>query len=178
MKTETYSVDEKRFATFLKKVSKRRTIFSLTVIIVVIGMFVIIMPKIERNFPIFLFIIIVGIILFGALWLGQKNWTNTLLKFQDAKFEISQTEITLLSSSLTSRSIPFDQIAVIDKTFKGTVLVKGNSWTKINYYQPKKIGIPLESIDRIFIPSVTQNYEELIEKVKRQAKKNRKFILR
>lgn len=130
--TDTYSVDETKYDDFVKNISKRRTILGLVVFSVVMGIFTFIFTKNNKDFPIVLFVIIVGIIFFGAFWWGQKIWTRTLFKFRDASFEISPTEINLTSSSLELRSIPLNKIAIIDKSSKGTVLVKGSFWTKID----------------------------------------------
>lgn len=162
---ETYLIDEKKYDDFVKVVSKKRTVFSLTVFVVVIAVFGFISTQIDHDFPIIFFALIVGLVFFGAFWWGQKFWIKTLLKFRDATIEITATKINLKSSFLDFRSIPLDQIAVIDKTSKGTVIVKGNFWNKIDYYRPKRGGGSLDYQDRIFIPRVTQNYERLIKKI-------------
>lgn len=164
----TYSVDQTKYASFVEKVSIRRIVFSLTVFVVVKAVFSFLITQFDKDFPRFLLLFIVGTVLLGALWWAHKSWVKTLRKFQDATFEISLTEISMSSPSPGTRSISFDQIAVIDKTPKGTVLVRGNSWTKLDYYRPKRSGTPLDSPDRIFIPRVTDDYEKLLERIKPQ----------
>lgn len=62
------------------------------------------------------------------------------------------------------KSFPYEDICVIDKKKFGTMIVKGNKWRKIDYYWPN-IGSPVNNHDKIFIPSVTSSYNDIIGKL-------------
>lgn len=94
-------------------------------------------------------------------------WTSTLNKFQNAVYELTPTTLIIKRDDIKPREIRLRDIVVIHRTKKGTVLVSGNGWTKFNYYRPKISGNSIDQNDRIFIPSVTDNYDELIKEIRK-----------
>jgi len=122
--------------------------------------------NLDKDFP-FLVFLIATVIIFGTFYLGQKIWASTLNKFQNAVYELTSKTLTIKRDDIEPRKIKLSDIAVIHKTKKGTVLVAGNRWTKIDYYRPKISGNQIDLDDRIFVPSVTENYDELINKIKK-----------
>lgn len=166
MKTETYTVDKSKYDNYVKSVNQRNLIVALTILGILIAVFVFLARMSNKVFFVIPFVLVVAVVFLGALRWGQHILTKTLLKFKDAVIEFSSTGVSLKGTSLKSRDIPFDKIAVIDTSLKGTVIVKGNFWTKVDYYRPKIGGVSLDFEDRIFIPRIIDDYEELIKKIK------------
>jgi hypothetical protein len=109
--------------------------------------------------------IIIGVFVFGV-----KSWNNKLRDLADTEFILTTTSLIQKSPKQTEKNFDFVEIAVLDKKKFGTTIIKGNWWTKIDYYRPKKSSYQLDDPKRIFIPSITTNYSELIDTLK-QAKR-------
>lgn len=159
----TFMVNENEFDSYLKSVHKRRLISSSLIFVVIVSLMSTITHSNDSSFPIIYFI---SILFFSALLYGLKLGEKTFEKFKNATYTITKDELILSSTKLGSRSIAFNQIAVIHKHYIGTTIVKGGLLTKLNYYRPKTPATSIDFEDRIFIPSMTTNYEELIGKIK------------
>src|SRR5690606_17534472 len=120
------------------------------------------------NYVPFGVLIFATVIIFIALYFGHKKWTSTLKKFQNAIYKLSPKTLTIKRDDIKPREISLSDIVVFHKTQKGTVLVTGNGWTKFDYYRPKISGNSLDKDNQIFIPSVTDNYDELIREIKKR----------
>lgn len=163
---ETYPVLQDQFDSYAKEVAKRRRLVTSVIFVVVISLFSLISTRLDSEFPLIIYITVLGAIMLGAFLWGQKIWTKTLLKFKTATYELDNTEVQLKGEGFGIRSIQLDRLAVMDTTWKGTTLVEGNIWTKLDYYRPKKGSNSLDQKGRIFIPRVTLNYDVLLEKIK------------
>jgi len=72
-----------------------------------------------------------------------------------------------MNGNKVERTFSFSEIVVIDKRKFGTTIVKGNVWTKIDYYRPTT-PYQLDHPKLIFVPCITTNYPELIERLREQ----------
>jgi hypothetical protein len=166
--TKTYSIDKSSFDQYIRSTTKNWTITALIVLCIVLTFEAFIIYNLDTEFPFWVLLFATALI-FGAIYLGQKMWTSTLKKFQNAVYELTPRSLIIKRDDIKPREIKLSDIVVFNKTKKGTVLVTGNGWTKLDYYRPKISGNSLDQDDRIFIPSVTDNYAELILEIKKTA---------
>ncbi len=103
----------------------------------------------------------------GAFIYGVKWWNDKLRELSDTEFILTATSLTHKTPNQTEKNFDFLEIAVLDRKKLGTTIIKGNWLTKINYYIPKKIPYQLDDPKLIFIPSITTNYSELIDTLKK-----------
>jgi hypothetical protein len=84
---------------------------------------------------------------------GQYFIDHSSLKFESIDNEFS-------------RDFKLDEIAVIHPTKLGTTIARGDNETKFDYSTPKRRGsFAVGKPDVIFIPTITTNYSELIDKI-------------
>jgi hypothetical protein len=106
-------------------------------------------------------------LIIGAFLFGVRRWHNKLRRLSGTEFLLTSYGITQTRLNQVERDISFSEMAVVDKKKFGTTILKGNGWTKIDYYRPKR-PYQLDDPRLIFVPSITTNYAELIEKLKQQ----------
>ena len=117
----------------------------------------------------------IAILLFCLLILKLlNNRIETLTDYLSAEYLLSNDSITMLYNLVQDRTINFnDQITI--KSFPiGTFILNGDyDFTDfyLSKYQPQKIPINDEDI---FIPLITENYELLIESIKKYKKAHKK----
>lgn len=105
-------------------------------------------------------------LMFGAFLLSIKLWNHRLGKIVNAEFRFTSESFVQEIDNNPARQFSFSEIAVVHKQKFGTMVVKGNRWTKINYFRPKKFSpYDIDSANIIFIPSITTNYLELVETI-------------
>lgn len=159
-----YSVDSSKYDYYLKEMQKFRTIRFLIILIIVTTVIYFSYSR-SHHTPIWV-LLLTTVVLCGAYFRGQRRWTAELNKFKDAKYELTSDVVKMYRGMEPPRLIKLSDIIVLDKTKVGTLLIIGNRWTKFNYYRPKRSGEPIDSQDRIFIPSVTNGYKDLIKQIK------------
>jgi hypothetical protein len=160
-----YKVDRKQMDEYLKN---RFISVSITAsILVVIAFSMLTFILIKRNAPdgLWSFLFSVPIII-SAFVFGLKRWNNKLRDLAETEFILTTTGLTQKTPHQAEKNFEFKEIAVLDKKKFGTTIIKGNWWTKIDYYRPKKSPYQLDDPKLIFIPSITTNYSELIETLK------------
>jgi len=113
-------------------------------------------------------------LLVTAFLYGVNRGHNKLRKLTDSEFILKEDFIIQMKQNQVERVFGFSEIAVIDKRKFGTTILKGNMWTKVDYYRPKRSPYQLDDPKLIFVPSITTNYSELIEIVKQQRRLKRK----
>jgi hypothetical protein len=163
---ETFSVIKNEFDFYVKSATKKRWITLSSIFFVVILFFAAYTKSLNPDFPTLFYVVFISLTMFGVLFWGQSIWAKTLSKFKTASYELNQKEIRFICDLIETKTFKLNEIAAIDTTWKGTVLVKGDIWAKIEYYRPKKSGNSLDSNSIIFIPRVTDNYDLLVEKIK------------
>jgi hypothetical protein len=112
-------------------------------------------------------------VLATAFLYGVKRWHDKLRELADNKFILTEDRIIRIKGNQIERAFFFSEIAVIDKKKFGTAILKGGIWTKIDYYRPKRSPHQLDDPKLIFVPIITTDYLELIEKLK-EAKRLRR----
>jgi hypothetical protein len=165
-----YRVDGQQIDGYLKKVFISRATTFVIVIAVVMTMFTFIIYKQDSEFPIWILILAVAIVVVAFLF-GMKLWNDNLRKIANTEFILTNEGIIQSTQNNVERDFKFTEIAVIKKMKLGTTIVKGNLLTKIDFYRPKRVSpYQLGDPTTIFIPNITTNYSELIDNI-RQAKR-------
>ncbi|MFZ6052630.1 hypothetical protein [Halocola ammonii] len=167
---EVFQVDSRSFDRYLNLFMQRRAIIAWVLFTVILVLFSLVIIQLDSSFPVLLFSIGTSFIFIISFVWSQKRLKKTLLKFRDANFSVDSEGIKMTGTLLKERKIPLEQIALVDQTSKGAIIVKGNFWSKVEYYRPKVSGSTLDSPDRIFIPRVTVKYENLVSRIKMHLK--------
>jgi hypothetical protein len=163
-----YKVDGKQIDKYLKKRSIYVSITSALIVLVVISNFTFILIKQNAPNGLWSFLFSIPVII-GAFVYGTIRWNNKLRGLAETEFILTTTSLTQKIPNQAEKIFSFPEIAVLDKKKFGTTIIKGNWWTKIDYYRPKNIAYQVDDPKVIFIPSITTNYSELISILK-QAK--------
>lgn len=163
--TKTYQIDSSQFESVLDLAVKKRTIKSSLIFIGVCAEFFFLTQQIDRDFPSVIIILSIGIIGSFALGYAISDFKKTLKKFEHATYKLTRDKLEMTLND-EKRQIQFSEIATIDRQPFGTTVVKGKLLSKIDYYRPKNSGNRLDQKDVIFVPKSTNDYEELIEKIK------------
>jgi hypothetical protein len=133
--------------------------------IVIFCMFAFILIKINAPVGFWSFAFSIPLMI-GAFVLSNKLWNDRLKKIVNAEFRLTADSLVQEIENNQIKKFMFSEIAVVDKQKFGTTIVKGNRWTKIDYYRPKKFSpYQIDSENVIFIPSITTNYTELVETI-------------
>ena len=106
-------------------------------------------------------------IMIGAFAFGVWTWNKKLRNLAGTEFILTDNSLVQRSPNQTEKDFNLNEIAVVDKKKFGTTIIKGDWLAKVDYYRPKKSSYHLDDPKLIFIPSITTNYVELIETIKR-----------
>ena len=160
-----YRVDGKQMDEYLKNRFISVSITAFIIVVIVFSNLTFIIIKLNAPDGLWSFLFSVPIIIVAFLF-GVRRWNNKLRDLADTEFILTTTRLTQKTPNQAEKNIDFLEIAVLDKKKFGTTIIKGNWWTKIDYYRPKKIPYQLDDPKLIFIPSITTNYSELIDNLK------------
>lgn len=155
-----YAVDASKYDHYLRKVRRVWTIRFF--IIATIGTILFYFNPYLYNTPIWIWLAIIAVICVAYFW-GYSRWTEELKKFKDAKYDLTFEVLTMYKGLESPRQINLSDIAILHRKIEGTLLVVGNWWTRFNYYRSQRGSI--DNHDRIFIPSATNGYEELVKEI-------------
>lgn len=108
-----------------------------------------------------------------AFVFGLKRWNTGLGKLANTEFILTHESLIQKTPDQTEKKFEFSKIVIIDEQKFGTNIVIGNWLTKLNYHRPKKTPYPLDDPQLIFIPTITSNYNELIELLNQAKNLNR-----
>jgi hypothetical protein len=162
-----YQVDKDKMDDYIKSLDKRRTIVFGIVTLIVISIQTFIGYSIDNDFP-FWVLIIATIIISVAFYFGLKLANDKLKQLSSGQYFIDNTLLRFVGADSLTREFKLDEIAVVHRKYSGTLIVKGNGWTKFNYIRPKRTNsYQLGGLDIIFIPTITSNYPDLVDTVKR-----------
>lgn len=154
---------------YLKKRFISKSITASIIFVIVYSMLTYISIKQDAPDGLWSFLFSVPIVII-AFVLSIKRWNNKFRELSDTEFILTTTNLTQKTSNKKEKNFDLIEIIVVDKKKFGTTIIKGNWWTKIDYYRPKKTPYELDDANLIFIPSITPNYAELIDTIK-QAKR-------
>jgi hypothetical protein len=172
-----YHVDKEQVGDYIKSRGKRSTTVFVIVGIVIISLQTFNGKSLDGDFP-FGVMIIGAIIISIAFYIGNRSTNNKLKQLSDGKFFIDQSLITFEAADGKTKVLKLDEIAVIHKKHYGTIVIKGNGWTNFHYLRPKKTsGFELENQNVIFIPTITSNYTELLDKLMHNATNAMKIFI-
>lgn len=165
-----FYIDKNKMPPFIKMVTIRSSIVFTIVILLLFSIIIIPMQNMEPDLPFWTFFII-GLVTVLAFCLGIYLSNKNLYQLAEGKFSIENNILKFHFANEHVTEINLNQIAVINKYYHGTMIVKGNNWTIFFYLWPKRssrfgVGGP----DIIFIPSITSNYMELVLEIKKGAK--------
>lgn len=165
-----YQVDKNQMDDYIKSLDKHRTTVFAIVTLVVLLLQTFIAFNLDRDFPFWVFIIATVVILI-AFYLGLRLANDKLKQLSNGQFFIDNSSLKLEGVDSLTREFKLDEIAVIHKKYSGTLIVKGNGWTKFNYIRPKRTNsYQIGGLNIIFIPTITSGYSDLVEIIKQTAK--------
>jgi|694.fasta_scaffold23665_3 hypothetical protein len=163
-----YKVEEIRMSEYLKKRFIYVSIKATFLMVTAFSMLTFVLYKQNAIDGIWSYLFSAPIILI-ALVIGLIRWNTQLSKLTNTEYILTNDSLTQKAPFQSEKNFKFSTIVVIDEQKFGTNIVKGNWLSKINYYRPKKSPFQINDPQLIFIPSITSNYNELIELLK-QAK--------
>jgi hypothetical protein len=165
-----YQVDKDQMHDYLKSLDKRRTTVFVIVTLVVLSMQTFIAYNIDKDFP-FWVIIIATVVISVAFYFGLRLANDKLKQLSNGQYYIDNSLLKFEGSDSLKREFRLDEIAVIHKKYSGTLILKGNGWTKFNYIRPKRTNsYQLGGLDIIFVPTITTNYIDLVDAIKQTSK--------
>ncbi len=164
-----YQVDEFQVDEYLKKWNKRRLIIYVLVISVILPITSLITYQETNTSTFLLYLLIMSVIIVVAFYFSLKYANSQIRQLTGGQYFIDDSIIKFQGSEKSDRKFNLDEIAVIHKRYSGTIIIKGNIWTKINYLRPKKSFYQVNHYNVIFIPTITTNYSELVNQVKKAA---------
>jgi hypothetical protein len=165
-----YKVENNLMDDYLTSLDRRRTFVFAVVTLIVLSIQVFIVYNLDSYFPFWIFIIVTAIIAI-AFYFSLRLVNDKLKQLAGGQYFLNNSSVKFLTVDNLTREFNLDDIAVIDKKYSGTLIVKGNSWTKFNYIRPKRTNsYQIGELDIIFIPTITSNYAELVEKLKQRTK--------
>jgi hypothetical protein len=105
-----------------------------------------------------------------AFYYSLRFTNNKLKQLAGGHYFIDNSVLKFESLTGLTRAFKLEEIVVIHKKYAGAMVVKGNSWTKLNYIRPKRgNSYQLGGSNTIFIPTITTNYTDLIGKINHAA---------
>lgn len=165
-----YQVDKNVMDDYIKSLDKRRTSIFVIVTLVVLSMQTFIAYNLDNDFP-FWVIIIATVIISVSFYIGLRLANDKLKQLSNGQYIIDHLTLKLEAGDSLTREFKLEEIAVIHKKYSGTLIVKGNGWTKFNYIRPKRTNsYQVGGLDIIFIPAITSNYADLVATIKQTAK--------
>jgi hypothetical protein len=167
-KIAEYPVDTNGFADYIKSARRRRATTAIFLFIMLIASQVIIGVNLDDRGVHWVMLIAVALAA-GAFYFGLNRWSGMLEKFAAANYKLTDTGIVLMINNVEERNFSYADISVVHASVIGTTIVKGSTFSKLNYIRPKKIPTSFDAPDRIFIPTVTIGYEMLISEIKLKA---------
>jgi len=178
---KNYQVDQNQINDYLISLEKRKNKVLLVAFVVLISVLlfsVISTDKLLSFFPISMAFF--SIILMSALYFAfVRMYAKQKLQIESlfiGKYELDETSLKFLAPAPLARDFRFDEVAVIHKRPYGTIIIKGDSWTRMNYLRvtwgmyKSRNPYQFDSDNVIFIPNITSNYIEMIESIKQSAK--------
>lgn len=170
-----YQVDKDQMDDYIKSLDKRRTTVFVLVTLIVISIQTFIGYNLDNDFP-FWVLIIATIIISLAFYFGIRLANDKLKLLSNGRYFIDSSLLKFVGADSLTREFKLDEIAVVHKKYSGTLVVKGNGWTKFNYIRPKRTNsYQLGGLDIIFIPTITSDYHDLVDTVKRTTPKAMKL---
>lgn len=160
-----YQVDEQQMDGYLKNRFISVSITFSIIIGVLLSLFAFILFKQQALVGLWSFLIAMPIITIAFIF-GVRQWNDKLRKLSGTEFILTSNSLVQKIPNEVEKGFNVSEIAVIDKKKFGTTIIKGNWLTRINYYRPKKSAYQLNDPNLIFIPSITTNYNELINSIK------------
>ena len=165
-----FHIDKDKIPPFIKMVTIRSAIIFTIVTLLLFSIVIFSTKNTDPDFPIWIFFII-GLIILIAFCLGIYISNKKLHQFAEGKFNIENSILIFQFANEQITEINLNQIAVVHKYYSGTMIIKGNNWTKFFYLWPKRSGrFEVGGHNAIFIPVITSNYAELISEIKKGAK--------
>ena len=168
-----YRVDRKQIDEYLKRRFTSVSITASIIAVVVFSDLAYILYKQGATDALWIFFICIPVCA-AAYFYGVKRWNDKLRTLADTEFELTSDSIVQSSETQVRKSFKFSEIAVVHKKKFGTLVVKGGWLTKIDYYRPKNTPYQLGEPGTIFIPTITTNYDHLIDAIKKARKLSRK----
>ena len=164
-----YQVDNDKMKNYIKSLDKHRIFVFVIVTLIILTMQFIIAYKLDNEFPFWL-IIIATVIISVAFYFGLNQVNDKLKQTSNGQYFIDHQTLKFETIDSLTREFKLEEIAVIHKKYSGTMIVKGNVWTKFNYFRPKKTSLyQIGGLDIIFIPTITSNYTDLVDNIKQAA---------
>ncbi len=161
-----YQVDGQQMDEYLKSRFISVSITASISVVIVLSMLTFISYKQNALDGLWSFLFSIPLII-GAFLFGVKRWHDKLRKLSDTQFILTNSSLVQKLPNHTDKEFDFLKIAVVDKKKFGTTIIKGSWLTRIDYYRPKKSVTQLDDPNLIFIPSITTNYSELIDTIKK-----------
>ncbi len=166
----TFRIDKNLMDDYINSLDKRRTIVFVIATLVVLSIQAFIAYNIDSDFPFWVLIVATAVIAV-AFYFSLRLSNDTLRQLADGQFYIDNSVLKFVATDSLTRQFNLDQIAVIHKKYSGTIVVKGNGWTKFNYIRPKRTNFyQVGGLDVIFIPTITSNYSDLLDTVMQTSK--------
>ncbi len=165
----TYCVDKSLMEDYIKSLDKRRAIVFIIMILVAFLLQGFIAYNLDNDFP-FWVIIIAAVVIAVAFYFSLRLANDQLKQLSGGSFYLDKSILKFIAADNLIRQFNLDEIAVIHKKYSGTMVVKGNGWTKFNYIRPKKSAYQVMQHNVIFIPTITSNYVDLVDKIEQTAK--------
>ena len=170
-----YQVDEILMDEYLKKWNKRRLIVYVLVISVILTLTLSITYQNSNSSTFLMYLLLMSVIIVVAFYFSLKYANSQIRQLTGGQYFIDDSLIRVQGTEKSDREFNLNEIAVIHKKYSGTIIIKGNIWTKINYLRPKKSFYQVNHYNVIFIPTITTNYIELVDRVKKSAANAMKF---
>ena len=158
---------------YIKALNKRRSFIFISILLIISTTLLIVYNVTIIQF-IFLFITI-QVIGSLALYFGLQLGNSKFRQFSNGQYFVDNSTLKFVTPDDQIKQFQLDKIAVVHKTHSGTVLVKGDKWTKLNYIRPKRSGYQIDDPNVIFIPTITSNYTSLISVIKQTAMNSMKL---
>jgi hypothetical protein len=167
---KAFKIDEKSLDSYLKRSNTRKTLVFFGIVLLCFSAQGFIAYHLDAHFPFWIFSILLFIVAI-AFYFSLKLGNDKLKQLANGSFELSDSTLSFLSSGGERKEFKFSEIAIIHRQFSGTTLVRGTSWTKLNYFLPKRTSsYQIGAINVIFIPTITVNYKALIDAMKDASK--------
>lgn len=164
-----YQVDKNQMDDYIKSIDKRRTTAFIIVTLVVLILQSFIAYNLDRDFPLWV-LIIVTVIISAAFYIGLRLANDKLKQLSNGEYFIDNSLLKFEGAGSLTRVFKLEEVVVIHKKYSGTLVVKGNGWTKFNYIRPKRTNsYQVGGLDIIFIPTITSNYTDLVDTIKQTA---------
>ncbi len=160
-----YQVDKNQIDSYIHNINKRRVIVFVILTLIIMTMQAFIAYNLHNSFPFWL-VIIIAVIISLAIYLGVRLANDKLKKLSNGKYFIDNRSLKFEDVEGLIREFDFAEIAIIHRKYSGTLIVKGNGLTRLNYFFPKRNN-PYQAGEPnvILIPTITSNYAELINKI-------------